>query len=278
MSLTANNQSAKVDSIQIITSAQINENNNEQEGATDLTPGSGLFMSPSEVEDRPADITDCIVTAANEYGKFQWTTPAALGDTILFGDLGDVTFTSLQNNQAVVYNSATENWINTSSLSLTGITLTGTLAANAITSTTTIAGNAVSSTTSVTGATLTDGTASLASGALTGATRVTYTKGTVTQLTSITTAVSINNPVGVITTFAAATATDDVDSFTVNNTSVVATSTVQAFVQDYAGVLVTDGVPVVVVTDVAVGSFVINIANVGVAALDGALTIGYIVN
>lgn len=101
-------------------------------------------------------------------------------------------------------------------------------------------------------------------------------KATVTQATSTTTAVTVNGASGVITGFASTLAADAVESYTVNNSHVSATSVVIASVQGYSGTVATSAVSVYV-TDVAEGSFVVNVANGGGAALDGAVTVGFVI-
>lgn len=111
-----------------------------------------------------------------------------------------------------------------------------------------------------------------------GARSFTANKGYVTQITSITTAVTLNAACGVITTFAASAAANATQAFTVNNSYVTTGSTVLVSVLSYAGTFSTNGIPVVNVDTVAAGSFQINISNAhGTNALNGALGIGFIV-
>lgn len=109
-------------------------------------------------------------------------------------------------------------------------------------------------------------------------TSVTYTKGTETQQTDITTAVTLNTASGVITTQAANAAAQGTNTFTVNNSTVLATSIVMVSILTYAG---TAGLPMVFVDNLTAGSFDVVITNVdestGGAALDGAFTIGFVV-
>ena len=100
-------------------------------------------------------------------------------------------------------------------------------------------------------------------------------KGAATQDTSITTEVALNAASGIVTTVSATTAADASSSFTVTNTSVLATSIVLANIVNYAG---TDGVPSVIVEDIAAGSFKITIYNGhSTDALNGVLKIGFVV-
>lgn len=88
--------------------------------------------------------------------------------------------------------------------------------------------------------------------------------GTITQITTIATAVTLDNNVGVITTLAATANASGAapNVFTVNNSQVTATSIVNAYIISYAGT----GNPVVVVTSVAAGSFVLQLSSISAAA------------
>ena len=103
---------------------------------------------------------------------------------------------------------------------------------------------------------------------------VVLTKGTVTQLTSLTTAVTLNQPAGEIVTFTlTAAAADTTTTFTVNNNFVKLDSLILANVVDWTG---SAGFPLIIIDDVVAGSFKISIRNVSAsAALDGVLTIGF---
>ena len=83
-----------------------------------------------------------------------------------------------------------------------------------------------------------------------------YNKGTVTQIGSTTTAVTLNTASGVITSFASALATGTKSSFTVNN-SLVTTSSVILISAQYANA----GAPLVYVSSISAGSFEITITN-----------------
>jgi hypothetical protein len=253
MAQTANTQSMTVDAFQAITSMQTNENNDARTGADIETPGSGFFLSPSAVPDRPTDITGCILTSADEYGKFQWTTPTTLGGSIQLNDLSNVLITSPVTNNILKYNGT--KWANSTTVTLTGATINGTLSAT----------------------TLTDGTASLTAGDLTALDSLTFTKGSVTQATNITTAVTLNTPSGIITTLTATTAATSDTTFTVNNSSVTTSSIVNVNILSYSGDIGTNGFPVVVANNVVAGAFDITIGNIGAAALSGTFTIGFTV-
>jgi len=103
---------------------------------------------------------------------------------------------------------------------------------------------------------------------------VTLTKGLVTQSGAITTAVTLNQPAGDIVTVSLSTAASTTaGQFTVNNSFVKADSVVLANIIDYTG---STGFPVILVDDVAAGSFKITVRNVDTAAaLNGIPTIAF---
>ena len=119
---------------------------------------------------------------------------------------------------------------------------------------------------------ITDGTYSftnLTVSALTSTTettcKLTVTKGTVTQLTNITTAVTVNAGAGIITTVALTTAGGSTSGpFTVNNSFVTATSTI-ILTPEYASgktgnpIVMTEGTP-------GAGTFKIKVGNGAPAA------------
>jgi hypothetical protein len=96
---------------------------------------------------------------------------------------------------------------------------------------------------------------------------------TQTQASSITTAVSINALCGTITTVSTTLAGAAEASFTVNNTSVASTDGVFVWIKSTSSA----GEPVVFVTAVGSSSFEITLANLGAAALDNTVTIGFMV-
>ena len=93
-----------------------------------------------------------------------------------------------------------------------------------------------------------------------------YNKGTVTQLTSTTTPVTLNTPSGVVTSFTQTLASLDEVTFTITN-SVVKTSSVVLVSTEYVG----NGNADVTVSTVANGSFNVTIANQGSVALNATL-------
>lgn len=102
-------------------------------------------------------------------------------------------------------------------------------------------------------------------------------KGTVSQSTSVTTAVTLNNSNGIISTFAQTAAADAQVTFTVNNSKVLATSNpILSVIYPAANT----GSPVARVGAVSAGSFTVVITNNGSAVLNGAngtLKIGFLV-
>jgi hypothetical protein len=103
---------------------------------------------------------------------------------------------------------------------------------------------------------------------------VTLTKGIVTQASSITTAVTLNQPAGDVVTVSLTTAlSTTAGQFTVNNIFVKADSVILASVNDYTG---STGFPAILVDDVVAGSFKITVRNIDTAAaLNGIVTIGF---
>ena len=106
-------------------------------------------------------------------------------------------------------------------------------------------------------------------------TRPKVIKDTVTQLTSVTTGVTLNAASGVVTMFTATTAADASSSFTGTNSYVGVGSQLIVCVQDYSG---TTGLPTVIVDNISnAGTFVITLNNVGNAALNGIVKVGFMV-
>jgi hypothetical protein len=102
-----------------------------------------------------------------------------------------------------------------------------------------------------------------------------YNTANVTQLTSITTAVTVNALNGVITTVSSTLAANARTSFTVNNALVAAGSRILVSVEyDEAAT----GIPVVGVADIAAGSFKVVLSNgAGSAALNNIVKVHYII-
>lgn len=99
--------------------------------------------------------------------------------------------------------------------------------------------------------------------------------GAVTQITSATTAVALNNICGQITTVALTNAAGVDHSFTLTNSNIAATDVVVVSVATYGGT--SDGIPIVNVESTAAGSCVINLRNTGAVALDALAVINFAV-
>lgn len=102
-----------------------------------------------------------------------------------------------------------------------------------------------------------------------------YDTGTVTQLTSITTAVTLNTFNGVITSVSSTLAANAKTFFTVNNSNVTTASRIIVSAQyDEAAT----GIIVLGVSDIAAGSFKVVLSNgAGVAALNNVVKVHFIV-
>ena len=100
-----------------------------------------------------------------------------------------------------------------------------------------------------------------------------YDKANVTQITSITTAVTVNAHNGTITTVSSTLAGAANTSFTVNNSKVTTASKILLTVDS-----TTTGMPILVTNTIANGSFVIKIINASAAtALNSTLKISYLI-
>ena len=102
-----------------------------------------------------------------------------------------------------------------------------------------------------------------------------YDTANVTQLTSITTSVTVNAHNGVITTVSSTLAANSKTSFIVNNSNVDSGSKILVSVEyDEA----TTGIPVVSVSDITLGSFKIVLSNAaGADALNNAVKVHFII-
>jgi hypothetical protein len=101
-----------------------------------------------------------------------------------------------------------------------------------------------------------------------------YDNGTVTQLTSITTAVTLNTFNGVITTVSSTLAANAKTFFTVNNSNVTTASRIIVSAQyDEAAT----GIVVLSVSDIAAGSFKVVISNGGNAALNNVVGVHFMI-
>lgn len=99
---------------------------------------------------------------------------------------------------------------------------------------------------------------------------------TVTQLTSITTGVTLNAKKGIVTTFTPSTAGLAATTFTVTNNLATASSNIEAYVTEYGGTVITDGLPYVFVKNKTAGTFDIIVYNAHATnALATSLKIGF---
>jgi hypothetical protein len=101
-----------------------------------------------------------------------------------------------------------------------------------------------------------------------------YDTDSVTQLTSITTVVTVNSHNGIITTVSSTLAANAKTSFTVLNDKVTADSKVLLTVQ-YGGAAA--GIPSLILGAVQAGSFGITIGNGGNVALNNAMRIHFMI-
>jgi len=100
-----------------------------------------------------------------------------------------------------------------------------------------------------------------------------YDTANVTQITSITTAVTVNAHNGTITTVSSTLAGAANTSFTVNNSKVTTASKILLTVDS-----ITTGMPILVTNTIANGSFIIKIINASAAtALNSTLKISYLI-
>ena len=98
---------------------------------------------------------------------------------------------------------------------------------------------------------------------------ITLSKGTVTQSGSITTAVTLNQPAGEITTVSATIGAGAALSFTLNNSYIKADSVILATVNDTTG----SGMIAVQVDGIVAGSCTVTLG--GVVANTGVLIVGF---
>jgi hypothetical protein len=99
-----------------------------------------------------------------------------------------------------------------------------------------------------------------------------YNKGTVTQISGPSTAVTLNTASGVITTVSQALTQGNKNIFPVNNNLVTASSVILVSAQ-YA----TAGAPLVYIDNISAGSFQITIANPMATAMNGVAKIHFFI-
>ena len=99
--------------------------------------------------------------------------------------------------------------------------------------------------------------------------------GAVTQITSITTGVTLSTHSGAITTVSSTLVAGADATFTVTNTQVGADDLIIVHTKTYGGTA--DGIPICNVEAVAAGSFDLNIRNTGAVTLDAVVVISFAV-
>jgi len=99
-----------------------------------------------------------------------------------------------------------------------------------------------------------------------------YNTANVTQLTAITTAVTVNANNGIITTVSSTLGAGSNAAFTVNNSKVLATSRI-LLTAEHPGA----GIPILITEALANGSFDIRIYNLGSAAFNNVINISYLI-
>ena len=104
--------------------------------------------------------------------------------------------------------------------------------------------------------------------------RASANKGTVTQATSTTTGVTLNNNSGTITCFTSTAATTVAAEFTLTNSNINANSIVLGMINAYSG---TTGHPAVTSIICSAGSALIKVTNTGTAVLNGVYKVSFIV-
>ena len=106
-------------------------------------------------------------------------------------------------------------------------------------------------------------------------TQINMTKTAVTQLTSLSTAVTNDSPCGFINTVSTNLATQGSTSFTCSNRLVNSSKIVLANIQGYTG---TGGSPSIYVKNVGTGMFTVTVQNRDlVNTLGGVIKIGYLI-
>ena len=241
------------------------------------------------------DITDL---AANDFLRYQGSAWINVPfPTLTTSDLTDMAISGATDGQILTYNGS--DWVNRSTAVLTTVTATDIIATTSITDgTLTIADGSISGVTTltmsgnltvagngnftglVTAGSITDGVVDLdGSGNISNvlsmlANDVLITKSTVTQITSDSTAVTINYSAGVITTYSLALTEDESTSFTVNSTYCNSDSVVLVTVANHQG----NGLPAVRVGTIANGSFVITITNISDTTMNAVIKIGFVIH
>ena len=71
-----------LNNLSILSSISVHEQNNASTSATDDTVASGIFLSPSNIDGRPEDVTGMVVVSATDQGKLGFTPTDDLEATI----------------------------------------------------------------------------------------------------------------------------------------------------------------------------------------------------
>ena len=96
-----------------------------------------------------------------------------------------------------------------------------------------------------------------------------------TQITSATTAVTVNSPSVALTTFSLTNAADATVSFSMSNSYLSPLNNTQVSVAAYDGTA--GGVPYVYLSSLEDGSVTVNVTNVGTVALDAPVTLHFMI-
>ena len=99
-----------------------------------------------------------------------------------------------------------------------------------------------------------------------------YDTANVTQITAISTAVTVNANNGIITTVSSTLGAGSNAAFTVNNSKVLATSRI-LLTAEHPGA----GLPILITETIVNGSFNIRIYNLGSAAFNNVINISYLI-
>ncbi len=129
---TANLESKRFDGVSINTKLVISESNNADVNADAQTPGMGLFIKPSDVTGRTANVTGFILTSSNESGKLEFSDPDGL---LALGDLSDVTLTAPVANNMLVFDGT--EWVNSGDITPDSVTFATKVTVTQLTSITT---------------------------------------------------------------------------------------------------------------------------------------------
>lgn len=103
---------------------------------------------------------------------------------------------------------------------------------------------------------------------------VKYNFSSVTQLTSISTAVTCDAVLGRVETVNTTLAANSTVAFTVNCDKIVSSQNIIMSLENYSGTYITNGMPIIEVGNVALGSFTVHLTNIHPSnALSGVITL-----